>query len=592
MANTRTRYMLWASLALVAASSPVSLPAQTVGDAEFEQANAAFERNDYAAARRGWEALAGRGDGRAMLKLGWAELNAPAAWGPDAARGRQWYERCAREARLALCASNLAWELANGSHLPRDVAAARGWYEQAFALGQPSAANEVGLIHLQGTGGAVDEAQARAWFRKGADARDPQAGYNLGIMLANGRGGAKDEAGALSATRTAAEAGHVDAMNNTAWFLQNGVGGPVDLAAARSWYTRAADAGHVAAKANLAAMPPAPATPVAPSAPTPAAAPARVVLSPASAPPRVRTPVPGDADFRIAPAPQNAAAADAAYARAMALRDAADARRDGTPGKTEAQRTARNAQWDADMAAAAPQFFEAAALGHRVARYSQANAFCRGQLGQSKDPRRCIALLTMLAEEGEVEAMVMLGRAHLEHKPPGLTEARYWFERAANAGDNEAMGFLGAIYDPAYSRFPDMRLAIFWHQMAASRGNSISRGWLQAKNALPRAPDEQAFVDRIDRQGPDRSDPANFAYEVGVYCQYRGPRCNALRGEAYRFEQEWNARADAANLRRISEVYRREAADPDVRTRCLQQKSESIRRATHGQQDWYYAGEC
>ena len=101
-----------------------------------------------------------------------------------------------------------------------------------------------------------------------------------------------------------------------------------------------------------------------------------------------------------------------------------------------------------------------------------------------------------------------------------------------------------------------------------------------------------AFVDRIDREGPNRSDPGAFAYDVGVYCQYRGKQCNKLRGDAYRFEQAWNARAESDNMRRIQSVYRREAQDPEVRTKCLQQKSESIRRATYGQQDWYYDGKC
>ena len=48
-------------------------------------------------------------------------------------------------------------------------------------------------------------------------------------------------------------------------------------------------------------------------------------------------------------------------------------------------------------------------------------------------------------------------------------------------------------------------------------------------------------------------------------------------------------------MERIRNLYRttpEESRRFDARTKCLQERSESIRRATYGQQDWYYDSKC
>jgi TPR repeat protein len=59
--------------------------------------------------------------------------------------------------------------------------------------------------------------------------------------------------------------------------------------------------------------------------------------------------------------------------------------------------------------------------------------------------------------------------------PPDLAEARRWYEKAATAGNTEAMTNLGNLLanqlDP-----PDLAGARFWHEKAAGAGSDPSSG--------------------------------------------------------------------------------------------------------------------
>lgn len=629
--------------------------AQSSEDALFEQSQAAYNRGDFATAKAGWETLAAKGQGRAMEKLAWSYMYAPAAWGNDKAKSRAWYERCV-QADETQCLFGWGWELASGQNVPKQLDAGLALYRRAAAKGQATAMTNLGWHYQNGIGVAKDLAQAVAWYRKGAEAGNPLGMSNLAAMYLEGMGVAKDYEAGRKWAQKAAESGDSNAMNWMGVIHHNGWGVSVDHTQARRWYEKAAAAGNSVAKGNLALLPP----------PAPASAPIASTSTPASAPPKVTLP-----DYTVELDPNKSsekykqcqhsldayeelaqkgdrgameAVADRYWTGgACVARDREKARRyykasaDGgyyfaieklkqvdaflaktpvvkTPGEAEYEESERLLQAIYDKAYSITKgndpalkdkivrqeigpvvaaINRSAELGYPVGRMSQASLYYYGDWVE-KDLARSLGLYLLLAEEGNVQAMVKVGRMYLEARgtEKNLDEARYWFERAANHGDSEAMGFLGRIYDPAYKDVPDMRLAVFWHQMAWKNGNHISRGWLETHDAIPRPQNEQAFVDRIDREGPNRSDPGAFAYDVGVYCQYRGKQCNKLRGDAYRFEQAWNARAESDNMRRIQSVYRREAQDPEVRTKCLQQKSESIRRATYGQQDWYYDGKC
>lgn len=109
-------------------------------------------------------------------------------------------------------------------------------------------------------------------------------------------------------------------------------------------------------------------------------------------------------------------------------------------------------------------------------------------------------------------------------------------------------------------------------------------------------PQAQAFIDRIHRDGPDRSSVEKFTLDVAFYCKYGGPRCHELSVAARRFQQDHNANADAANMARLWNVYSKQDPNADARWRersqCMQKKTESIQKHTYGQQDWYYTGSC
>lgn len=645
---------LLAMLVVMVIAVPVAL-AQSSDDVVFQQAQAAYNRGDYAAAKAGWESLAAKGQGRAMEKLAWSYLYAPAPWGNDKAKSRSWYERCVKTDE-SQCLLGWGWELASGQNYPKELDAGLALYRRAAEKGHAQAMTNLGWHYATGTGVAKDAKRALEWYGKGAAAGNSLAMSNLAAMYLEGAAGAKDYQKGREWAQRAADAGDRYGMNWMGVIHHNGWGVPVDLAKARAWYEKSAVLGNDVAKNNLALLP----------APVFAQATAAPVSAPASTPPKVTLP-----DYTVELDPDKSSekykqcqhslnayeelaqkgdrgAMEAVGDRywtggACVARDRERARRyykaaaDGgryfaieklkladaylaatpvakAPGQAEYEESERLLQAIYDKAFSITKgkdpekskkivrqeigpvvaaINRSAELGYTVGRLSQASLYYYGDWVE-KDLARSLGLYLLLAEEGNPQAMLKVGRMNLEAlgTETNLDEARYWFERAANQGNAEAMGFLGSIYDPAYKRVPDMHLAVFWHQMAWKNGNPISRGWLETHDAMPRAQNEQVFVDRIDREGPNRSDPGAFAYDVGVYCQYRGKRCNQLRGEAYRFQEAWNARAESANMRRIQSVYRREAEDPDKRTKCLQQKSESIRRATYGQQDWYYDGKC
>jgi len=163
----------------------------------------------------------------------------------------------------------------------------------------------------------------------------------------------------------------------------------------------------------------------------------------------------------------------------------------------------------------------------------------------------------------------------------------------ADAGDQHAQNAMGFLN--FFGRgVPQNRLeAARWYGLAAAQGNE------QAQRALNEyAPHimEARFVDHIDRYGPDTTDVGTFHYDVSVYCIYRGPNCQTWRARAQQFQDRWNARAEAANMRRIWGLYGGDSAEEMRQSRersaCLRRVTESIQRQTYGQQTWRYVNNC
>jgi TPR repeat protein len=164
-------------------------------------------------------------------------------------------------------------------------------------------------------------------------------------------------------------------------------------------------------------------------------------------------------------------------------------------------------------------------------------------------------------------------------------------------GNSLAMSFLAQIYDGDDGLPPNDALATYWWFEAYEKGSPTATKVLQDRGLIAKRDlAAQAFVDRIDRNGPDRSSVATFTLEVAQYCKYDGDRCHELSVAALQFQRSQNSAAESANMARLWNTYSSSGATDDAKWRersdCMKRKTESIQRHTYGQQDWYYSGAC
>jgi TPR repeat protein len=226
------------------------------------------------------EALATRGDARAMYRLvEWARDGRqgmpkdPAiamAWLKRAAAlghvGAQWglvsvYESGedggepdpSEEVRwlLALAEADLPprrqWMLgrlarryATGTGVPQDGAEAMRLY--AMSVRWPEDYMDMGWRYLRGDLVPADPDEAVRWFEwVSVEYSHGPAQHALGLLCLNGWGRPRDRARALGYFQQAAEQEHGGAMLRLAWFFAKGIAGPIDEAEALHWALRAED---------------------------------------------------------------------------------------------------------------------------------------------------------------------------------------------------------------------------------------------------------------------------------------------------------------------------------------------------------------
>lgn len=70
----------------------------------------------------------------------------------------------------------------------QDDVAAMEWYERSAALACPRAANNLGMMLLEGRGGPVQLDMAAAYFQQASDGGSLPALVNLGICYEDGLG--------------------------------------------------------------------------------------------------------------------------------------------------------------------------------------------------------------------------------------------------------------------------------------------------------------------------------------------------------------------------------------------------------------------
>ncbi len=208
---------------------------------------------------------------------------------------------------------------------------------------------------------------------------------------------------------------------------------------------------------------------------------------------------------------------------------------------------------------------------------------------------------------GDAEAMYELGEyfraGNWAGKDSGI--AQQWYLKAA------AKNHVNASYQAAVgSSVPAEKDKLM--RAAANGGNAEAAKWVageerrlaaerqqrqaQAEAARLQAEakrqqaiaDQQAFVARIDREGTTDS------YEAEVYCRYGGRRCDEMRRAARVALERSNAAAEAANMRRIQNLYSdgktedQRNKEYQDRSKCIQNNTQAIQNNTYGKTDWSY----
>ena len=298
---------------------------------------------------------------------------------------------------------------------------------------------------------AADDGQAsrpraipdRFWDQALARA-DPDDAFAVGVVAIQ-----RDNIpAAIHATHQAAEAGLIDAMHNLGLLLASRVD-PPELDQARGWFQKAAEAGHTGAMYNLG-----------------------ILLADHVDPPELdqargwyqKAAEAGHPDAMVQP---GSLAVGAAWIRRSWTRRAAGGRRRPRPA-TPAPCTPWGSCWQPGGSAGAgpgARLVSEGGRGRRYPRQGQAGILAGGpggSAGAGPGPGTRLVLLAddmdpteldqvrgwyqKAAEAGDTDAMIVLGVLLADRvDPPELDQARGWWQKAAEAGDTDAMYDLGAL---------------------------------------------------------------------------------------------------------------------------------------------------
>ena len=265
-----------------------------------------------------------------------------------------------------------------------DPLAARRWYEKRASAGDTDAMARLAAI-LEKTAQTGDELSAAChWYREAATAGHAEAAYRLGRFIET-RWSVEEDSVRIAGDwyRRAAEAGHTDAMYHLGVVLE-GLDSPADLDDAHHWYARAAEAGQVEAMCRLAAL----------------------------------------LETRFES--KDLLAARRWYKRASEA------------GYTEAMYQLARMLTDDDPGQASHWWEKAARAGHGGAMYRLAQLLETGSDSSNND---ALNWYLAAAEAGNGDAMFRLAELH----QPDPAKQRYWYERAALVGNDEARCRFGVL---------------------------------------------------------------------------------------------------------------------------------------------------
>ena len=142
------------------------------------RADAAYARQDYAAAAVLYQQLADSGGAAAMTRLGQMYDKGLGLVQSDP-QAVMWYLRAAENRNLPGMV-NLGEMYAKGRGVAQDDTQAVAWYRKAAERGDAGGMKNLGWMYESGRGVAKDDTQAVAWYRKAADNGDAAGMNNLG----------------------------------------------------------------------------------------------------------------------------------------------------------------------------------------------------------------------------------------------------------------------------------------------------------------------------------------------------------------------------------------------------------------------------
>lgn len=215
--------------------------AASSAEAGWDEAKAAFARQDWPAAMRELQPLAQGGHVEAQARLGYMLLNGIGGTRNEAEAVRLLNAAADKNDPLAQFALGTAYFAGKGVTADRDRALIM--FLRAADQNQPNALNNLGQIHFQGIGVPKDEAKALTYLRRAADQGISASWETIGIAYWHGRGIAADRAQAVPWLKKAAERGHLTAQNLYGAALWNGDGTDKNQAEAVKWFERAGNQG-------------------------------------------------------------------------------------------------------------------------------------------------------------------------------------------------------------------------------------------------------------------------------------------------------------------------------------------------------------
>lgn len=536
------------------------LAAQVTDPPEYTAGMTAYTAKEYVKARPLFEKAAAAGHAASMYRLGLI-LYAGHGVTMDEPAGVAWFRKAAalgdRDAMHEIGVAYL-----NGYGVPKNTLTAIEWYTKADALGNPASAFHMAKTYDDGNGVPSDKAKAIAFYRRAATLGHTQSMNDLGVMLETGEGTAVNLEEARSWYQKAADADYPEGMFNLGRVIADGIGGPADVAKGIELYEKAVKLGSGDAANNLSYM---------------------------------YNRGEGVEKNRVTARYWAQIGADLGNAAAaQRLTTFGDIR---LPGDEEYGLAMRVLNHENDKVKALALFTKAMEKGHMMATAFVAEAYRDGR-GVARDDVKGRQLTTRCAEMGNDSCQTILAQLFMRGTggPVDHEAARKWFETASLKGNTLAMWFLADMYDKGNGIPRNDALASYWYNVAYSKGSPKAEAVLKARGLLVPDPRTQAYLTRIEKEGPSTESVHAFMYEVAVYCKFGGKKCHELTVAGEKFMQSRNASAESANLQRIWNAYAAPSGADDEAWRrksdCMRKKTESMQRHNSGQQDWYYGGDC